>query len=439
MTDEAMKMQVTFTDWDFVNVWGIEEGVTYPYHVERTADYDIVEVTAIDDITAALGTPLVDVQLPALVRVRTDAGSTSYLYLPVSWDGGTPSYDGNTIGAYTFTGTISTVLGVANTSELTASVTVNVIVILPDKEIVSVQNLSDIDVPYGTLLSEIPLPESVQVTLDDASKADLTVNWDEGTPAYDGNISATYGFTGTLNTVDGIANSGDYLAAVNVKVGVQETPQTPPSITLQPLDCQVKLGEIANFTLEYSAYPLPAIQWQLSTNNGKKWNNIPAATSASYSIQATNTNMNGYKYRAILSNTLGSATTNAATLTITMGQADVRVTQGGIYDSNTGVITWEITVTNLGPDTAHGVEVNTTLLNRTKVQSVNSLLAFYYKIKGRTVTEYIGDLYSGDIEVITIEALVSRAVLPIDNTVTVTTTSLDEDQSNNTAISQVGA
>jgi len=30
-TTARMKQQVTFIDWDFVNVWGIEEGVSYPY------------------------------------------------------------------------------------------------------------------------------------------------------------------------------------------------------------------------------------------------------------------------------------------------------------------------------------------------------------------------------------------------------------------------
>jgi hypothetical protein len=58
------------------------------------------------------------------------------------------------------------------------------------------------------------------------------------------------------------------------------------------------------------------VQWQQSTNGGSTWHNITGATSTSYTIIATTVSQNGYRYRAVFTNSAGSATTDSATLTV---------------------------------------------------------------------------------------------------------------------------
>ncbi|MBP1702616.1 MAG: hypothetical protein H6Q38_1723, partial [Chloroflexi bacterium] len=69
------------------------------------------------------------------------------------------------------------------------------------------------------------------------------------------------------------------------------------------------------FTAAASGNPAPTIQWQVSTDNGSTWNAISGATSTTYSFAAQSAD-NGKQYQAVFTNTAGSATSNAATLTV---------------------------------------------------------------------------------------------------------------------------
>jgi len=70
--------------------------------------------------------------------------------------------------------------GIVNPAEQTAAVNV-IVAQAPDKEITSVATIADLNVPFGTALSEVGLSTTVQVTLDDSSTQDLEVTWDTGT------------------------------------------------------------------------------------------------------------------------------------------------------------------------------------------------------------------------------------------------------------------
>ncbi len=67
-------------------------------------------------------------------------------------------------------------------------------------------------------MTDVKLPATVEVTLDDTTIADLAVTWDGETPGYDGDTAGTYVFEGTLTLVDGIANTATHKATVNVVV-----------------------------------------------------------------------------------------------------------------------------------------------------------------------------------------------------------------------------
>jgi hypothetical protein len=58
------------------------------------------------------------------------------------------------------------------------------------------------------------------------------------------------------------------------------------------------------------------VQWQVSTDGGVTFTNIAGATGTSFTIGSTTASENGYEYQAVFTNSLGSATTTAAILTI---------------------------------------------------------------------------------------------------------------------------
>ena len=89
-----------------------------------------------------------------------------------------------------------------------------------------------------------------------------------------------------------------------------------PSIGKQPQNVSVKEGEQATFTVAATGADLK-YQWQIDRNDGNGFADIAGADRASYTTSAVDKNCNGYKYQCVISNSAGSVTTNAATLTVT--------------------------------------------------------------------------------------------------------------------------
>ncbi len=90
---------------------------------------------------------------------------------------------------------------------------------------------------------------------------------------------------------------------------------SPPKVTKAPTSVTVEEGQTATF--ESTASGSPTVQWQLSTDNGTTWNPIAGATSTTYAIASTLTSESGDEFRAVFTNAAGSATSKAATLTVT--------------------------------------------------------------------------------------------------------------------------
>ena len=89
-----------------------------------------------------------------------------------------------------------------------------------------------------------------------------------------------------------------------------------PGISKQPQNVSVKAGEQATFTVKATGTDL-TYQWQINRNNGKGFVDITGADKASYTTGVADMLCNGYKYQCVISNSVGSVTTNAATLTVT--------------------------------------------------------------------------------------------------------------------------
>lgn len=105
---------------------------------------------------------------------------------------------------------------------------------------------------------------------------------------------------GTLNGADKITGTVKYA----------------PTITIQPTSQTVTEGETATFTVVASGTELLSYQWQQSTDSGLNWTDITGATDATYTTEGTTTSMNDYQYRCVVSNSTGSVTSAAATLTV---------------------------------------------------------------------------------------------------------------------------
>jgi len=92
------------------------------------------------------------------------------------------------------------------------------------------------------------------------------------------------------------------------------TVNTAPAVTQHPQSQTVTNGGNVTFTAAASGQPTPTVQWQVSTNGGASFSDIPGATNTSLTF-ATNSSQNGNQYRAVFTNECGTATTTAATLT----------------------------------------------------------------------------------------------------------------------------
>ena len=107
---------------------------------------------------------------------------------------------------------------------------------------------------------------------------------------------------------------------IGVTFKQKATPVQPtvkkPGISKQPQNVSVKAGEQATFTVKATGTDL-TYQWQINRNNGKGFVDITGADKASYTTGVADMLCNGYKYQCVISNSAGSVTTNAATLTVT--------------------------------------------------------------------------------------------------------------------------
>ena len=88
------------------------------------------------------------------------------------------------------------------------------------------------------------------------------------------------------------------------------TVTAPPGITSQPGNQTVAQGQPASFTVGASGSAPLNYQWQ------RNMVNVPGANSPGYMIAATVFADNGAKFRCVVSNSFGSATSNEATLTV---------------------------------------------------------------------------------------------------------------------------
>src|SRR5262249_34577201 len=89
-----------------------------------------------------------------------------------------------------------------------------------------------------------------------------------------------------------------------------------PSITQQPASQTATQHQPVTFTVAASSTLPITYQWQKAESGTTTFANIPGATSASFTISSTVAADNGDQFRVVVTNSAGSTTSNAATLTV---------------------------------------------------------------------------------------------------------------------------
>jgi hypothetical protein len=141
---------------------------------------------------------------------------------------------------------------------------------------------------------------------------------------YSGTTSATL----TITAAPASLNGAQYrVLATNVvdtatSTAATLTVQTAPSITTPPVNRTITAGQTTTFVVVTEGNPAPTYQWQVSTNGGTSFTNLTdgapysGTTSATLIVTEATTSLNGARYRAVVTNTVASATSDAATLTV---------------------------------------------------------------------------------------------------------------------------
>ncbi len=158
----------------------------------------------------------------------------------------------------------------------------------------------------------VNLGQTATFSVTATGAAPLSYQWVENGTAINGATLSSYTTPATRSS----DNGAQFAAVVSNSVGsvtsntATLTVNIPPSVTTQPASLTVTAGQTATFTVAATGTAPLSYQWQTNATN------IPGATSSSYTTPATSSSDNGSQFAAIVSNSAGSVTSNAATLTV---------------------------------------------------------------------------------------------------------------------------
>ena len=144
-----------------------------------------------------------------------------------------------------------------------------------------------------------------------ASGKKLNYQWQRGTTNIAGATSASYTTPAATAADDGatfrvvITNKGGSVTSSAATLTVN----VPPAITTQPAAVTVAEGATATFTATATGTRL-SYQWQRGTTA------IAGATGATYTAPATTAADDGATFRVVVTNSVGSVTSSAATLSV---------------------------------------------------------------------------------------------------------------------------
>jgi len=146
--------------------------------------------------------------------------------------------------------------------------------------------------------------------------APLSYQWQKGTTNISGATSPSYTTPVTAMSDNGstfqvvVSNSAGSTTSNPAMLNVTAAP-VAPSITTQPSNRSVTVGQTATFTVVAAGTSPLSYQWKKGTTN------ISGATSPSYTTPATTLADNGSQFTVVVSNSVGNISSNPATLSVT--------------------------------------------------------------------------------------------------------------------------
>jgi len=189
--------------------------------------------------------------------------------------------------------------------------------------------------------------QTATFTVVAAGTAPLSYQWQQGGVNIAGATAASYttpvtttGNSGSTfdvvvsNTAGSVTSSAATLTVTAAAVA--------PTITAQPVSQTVTAGQTATFTVVAAGTAPLSYQWQ------KSGVNIAGATAASYTTPVTTTGNSGSTFDVVVSNTAGSVTSNAATLTVNAAAVAPTITTQPVNQTVTAGQTATFTVVAAG-------------------------------------------------------------------------------------------
>ena len=174
----------------------------------------------------------------------------------------------------------------------------------------------------------------------------------------------TYAIENTADTsLHGPINSSNGrfydLSHISFCYDAQTSTCSAPAVTTSPVDVTMTYGDgNAVFTASGSGSPAPTVKWQVSTDGGGplgNWADIPGATTTTLTITDPTVAQSGNRYRAVFTNSCGSATSSEALLTVNRKAVTGTCTVADkVYDGTTAAT---ITGSSLGAGVLAGDDV----------------------------------------------------------------------------------
>jgi hypothetical protein len=187
--------------------------------------------------------------------------------------------------------------------------------------------------PKGNVPGFANQPANESVTVGQTASFSVTVTgtgpftyqWQKNNASISGATASSYTTPATVSGDNGatfrvIATNAAGSATSNSATLTVNAAPVAPSITTQPANQTVTVGQTATFTVVATGTAPLTYQWQ--KNNA----NISGATSASYTTPATASGDNNSSFRVIVTNSVTSVTSNSATLTVNAASVGPSIT-----------------------------------------------------------------------------------------------------------------